>query len=58
MEQQTVSVSKAGLNVTLKARCTVVAAANPVGGRYVRTRTLKENVNLADSILSRYEPPS
>jgi len=53
-----VSVSKAGLNVTLKARCTVVAAANPVGGRYVRTRTLKENVNLADSILSRYEPPS
>lgn len=57
MEQQTVSVSKAGLKVTLKARCTVLAAANPVGGRYDRSRTLMENVNLTDPIVSRYEPP-
>jgi len=52
-----VSVSKAGLKATLRARCTVLAAANPVGGRYDRSRTLMEKVNLTDPIVSRYEPP-
>lgn len=56
MEQQTVSVSKAGIKAVMRARCTVLAAANPVGGRYDPSRTLMENVNLTDPIVSRYEP--
>ncbi len=56
MEQQTVSVSKAGIKAVMRARCTVLAAANPVGGRYDPSRTLMENVNLTDPIVSRYKP--
>merc|ERR1719356_864409 len=55
MEQQTISVSKAGLVATLKARCAVVAVANPTEGRYDPQRTFAQNVNLTDPILSRFD---
>ena len=53
MEQQSISISKAGIVTQLQARCSVMAAANPVGGRYDSSRTFAENVELTDPILSR-----
>ena len=47
MEQQTISIAKAGLHATLNARTSILAAANPVGGRYDRRRTLRGNVNVS-----------
>jgi len=55
MEQQTISISKAGIVTQLQARCSVIAAANPIGGRYDSSRTFAENVELSDPILSRYK---
>ncbi|CXI53924.1 DNA replication licensing factor MCM2, putative [Plasmodium berghei] len=55
MEQQSISISKAGIVTTLRARCAVIAAANPIYGRYDPTLTFKENVDLSDPILSRFD---
>ncbi|KAI3406012.2 MCM2 [Candida oxycetoniae] len=55
MEQQTISVSKAGIVTTLQARCAIIAAANPTGGRYNSTLPLSQNVNLTEPILSRFD---
>jgi len=55
MEQQSISISKAGIITTLKARCSVIAAANPVMGRYDSSKTFAENVELTDAILSRFD---
>lgn len=55
MEQQTISVTKAGLHATLNARASLLAAANPVGGRHDRSRTLRGNVALSAPILSRFD---
>jgi DNA replication licensing factor MCM2 len=55
MEQQTISISKAGIVTTLQARCGIIAAANPIGGRYNSTIPFSENVELTEPILSRFD---
>lgn len=55
MEQQTISIAKAGLQATLNARTSILAAANPVGGRYNRKLTLRANVAMSAPILSRFD---
>eukprot|EP01035_Chromulina_nebulosa_P018362 gene18362-24058_t len=55
MEQQTISVSKAGIVTSLQARCGVIAAANPIGGRYDPSFAFSENVELTDPILQRFD---
>ncbi|GBG76109.1 hypothetical protein CBR_g21769 [Chara braunii] len=55
MEQQSVSVAKAGLVATLSARTAVLAAANPIGGHYNRARTVNENLKMSSALLSRFD---
>ncbi|KAF4323462.1 hypothetical protein BBO99_00001347 [Phytophthora kernoviae] len=55
MEQQTISITKAGIQATLNARTSILAAANPYNGRYDKTKTLKYNVNISAPIMSRFD---
>eukprot|EP00794_Sanderia_malayensis_P005983 gene5983-6679_t len=55
MEQQCISISKAGIITSLQARCSILAAANPIGGRYDPSLTFAENVDLSEPILSRFD---
>lgn len=55
MEQQTISISKAGINTTLQARCSVIAACNPVRDRYLPSLSFLENSGLQETILSRFD---
>lgn len=55
MEQQTISIAKAGVHATLNARTSILAAANPLFGRYDKSKALKYNINISPPIMSRFD---
>jgi DNA replication licensing factor MCM6 len=55
MEQQTISIAKAGIRATLNARASILAAANPIGGRYNPRKTLRANLGITPAIMSRFD---
>jgi replicative DNA helicase Mcm len=55
MEQQEISVAKAGINATLKSRCAVLAAANPKLGRFDEFLPIHEQINMPPALLSRFD---
>ena len=55
LEQQTVSIAKAGIMATLNSRCSVLAAANPKFGRFDRYKILAEQIDLPAPIISRFD---
>ncbi|KAJ3344876.1 DNA replication licensing factor mcm8, partial [Kappamyces sp. JEL0680] len=55
MEQQSISIAKAGMVCTLPARASIIAAANPVGGHYSKAKTVAENLKMNSALLSRFD---
>jgi len=55
MEQQTISIAKGGVICSLPCRTTIIAAANPIGGHYVRDKSVLDNVKMSQAMLSRFD---
>lgn len=55
MEQETISIAKAGIMTTLNARVSILAAANPIFGRYNRKKSIEQNIQLPAALLSRFD---
>lgn len=55
LEQQSITVAKAGINATLNSRCTVIAVANPKGGRFNKFQSLPEQIDLEPPLISRFD---
>ena len=55
MEQQTISIAKAGIICQLKCRVGIIASANPTSGCYNRAKSFKDNTKISSAILSRFD---
>jgi DNA replication licensing factor MCM4 len=55
MEQQTVSIAKAGIITTLNARTSILASANPIGSKYNPNLPIPQNIDLPPTLLSRFD---
>ncbi|XP_062518421.1 DNA helicase MCM8-like [Corticium candelabrum] len=55
MEQQSISIAKAGIVCSLPARTSILAAANPAGGHYNKAKTVAENLRMGSALLSRFD---
>lgn len=55
MEQQNVSIAKAGITCSLPSRTTILAAANPVGGHYNKSKSVADNLKINSAMLSRFD---
>jgi len=55
MEQQEISVAKAGINATLKSRCSLLGAANPKFGRFDEFASISDQINMPPALLSRFD---
>lgn len=55
MEQQTISIAKAGIRATLNAKTSLLAALNPIGGKYDRRKPLQKNIAMTGPIMSRFD---
>jgi DNA replication licensing factor MCM4 len=55
MEQQTISIAKAGIVCSLNSRTAIISAANPVNSKYNPQKSVVENINLPPALLSRFD---
>lgn len=55
MEQQTISIAKAGIIATLKSRCSLLGAANPIYGRFNRYESISDQIDMPPTLLSRFD---